>query len=696
MNAKISPVHLERFAVVYVRQSSPQQVRHHHEGRRLQYAMKNELVALGWPEARIEIIDADLGVTASGAARRQGFDRLLSQVTLGHVGIIAAREVTRFARNSSDWQKLLEICRQVNTILVDHETVYDLRNANDRLLIGIKGNISGYELDLLRARALDARESMARRGEYVCRVPVGYVKTHDRRIEMTPDMRVREAIALVFAKFLELGSAVRVARWFEGSGLEVPAEAPGCRDGTQVRWVPLRINRAINFLRNPAYAGVYAYGRSRATRVATENGMREQWKRSHDPAQWKYVHKEHHEGYIDFDTFEKIRGMLDGNRQSFVAMRGAGGAAKNGTGLLGGLIRCGGCGRLMHVGYRTRDKTVTYRCHAGIGDDGEACSFQFSGTQPETLVVRAALQALEPLAVAAAERAFETEHAAVDDRERALERECEQARYEAGRAQRQYDAIEPENRLVAATLERRWNEALARVAGAEARLAEHRGRERRSKRGHADFMAMAKSFPEVWNAPDADVSLKKRILRTLIEEVSADTAADGREVCLRVHWKGGTHTEHRYRRRPGGRGNVYPDDTVKVITELSVMCDDSMTAKYLNEHGIPRPNGAPWNRDVVCAARKARGIKRYDPARRQAEGLLTLNEAAKFIGISHDALAALAARGEVPHVHPLPYGPYIFRRSELEGQNGERLRFAVRARTKRKGAKSLENGGLFD
>ncbi len=696
MNAKISSAHLERRAVVYVRQSSPQQVRHHHEGRRLQYAMKNELVALGWPEAKIEIIDDDLGVTASGAVRRQGFDRLLSQVLLGHVGIIAAREVSRFARNSSDWQKLLEVCRQVNTILVDHETVYDLRNANDRLLIGIKGNISGYELDLLRARALDAKENMVRRGEFVCRVPVGYVKTHDRNIEITPDIRVREAIALIFSKFLELGSAVRVARWFERSGIKVPVKAANHRDGTQVRWVPLRLSRAVQFLRNPTYAGVYAYGRTRVMRVATENGVQEQWKRLHDPAQWKYVHKEHHEGYIDFDTFEKIRGMLDNNRQSFVAIRGAGGAAKNGAGLLGGLIRCGTCGRLMHVGYSARNKAAGYKCRAGIGDGGIPCSFQFSGTQPEAIVVQAVLQALEPLAITAAERAFETEHNAVDGRERALEREFEQARYEAARAQRQYDAIEPENRLVAATLERRWNETLTRMADVEARLAEHRGREQRSKRSHADFMAMARSMPKIWNAPETDVSLKKRILRTLIEEITAFAADDGREVCLRIHWKGGVHTEHCYRRRPGGRSNVYPDDTVKIIAELSAMCDDSMIAKYLNEHGIPRPNGAPWYRDVVCAARKARGIKCHDPARRKAEGLLTLNEAAKCIGISHDALATLATRGEVPSVHPLPRGPYIFRRSELEGQNGDRLRQIVQARLKRKSTKTLENGGLFD
>ena len=510
-------------------------------------------------------------------------------------------------------------------------------------------------------------------------------------------MRVREAVTLVFDKFLELGSAVRVARWFERSGLKAPTEAPACRDGTRVRWVPLQIGRVINFLRNPVYAGVYAYGRSRTTRVVTENGVQDRRMRSHDPAQWRYVHKERHEGYIDFDTFEKIRGMLDNNRQSFAARRGAGGAPKNGAGLLAGLVRCGACGRLMHVGYSARNKAPAYHCRAGISDDRPSCGFHFSGVQPETIGVRAVFQALEPLVVAAAERAFETESAAVDDRERALERECEQARYEAERAGRQYDAIEPENRLVAATLERRWNEALAQAASLEARLAEHRGQGRQRKRSREDFMAMARGFPEVWSAPEADAALKKRILRTLIEEITADPVDDGREVRLRIHWKGGVHTEHGYRRYYGVRAkNIHSDDTIKIIRELSAMCGDRMIAKYLNEHDVPRPNGAPWNRDIVCQARQARGIKRHDPARREAEGLLTLNEAAKFAGISHDALAALASRGEVAHVHPLPRGPYIFRRADLEGQNGDRLRLIVKTRMKRKTLNPIENGGLFD
>jgi DNA invertase Pin-like site-specific DNA recombinase len=501
MTDKITSFHLERSAIVYVRQSSSRQLRQNHESRRLQYAMKNKLVGMGWPAAKVEVIDDDLGVTASGAARRKGFERLLSQVTLGRVGIVAAREVSRFARNDPDWQRLLEVCRQVNTILLDHETVYDIRNASDRLMIGIKGNISGYELDLFRARSYDALQEKARRGELVIRVPTGYVKIDGPHIEKTPDARVHEAVDLIFAKFLELGSALRVTRWFEQSGLKIPTEVPSCRDGTRIKWIPPRRGQMARFLKNPIYAGAYAYGRSRVVRVDTESGARDRRVRLRDPAQWKYIIKGHHEGYIDFETFEKIQRMLDNNRQCFVSARGTGGAAKNGTGLLCGLIRCGYCGRLMNVTYSTQNKLANYVCRTVAIGAQRLCRFRFTGTQPEAMVVQAALLSLEPLGVAAAERAFEVESAAVDDQERALERECEQARYEAGRAERQYDAIEPENRLVAATLERRWNETLVHVAESEASLAEHRARRQRRKRSRVEFLAMARRFPDVWNAP---------------------------------------------------------------------------------------------------------------------------------------------------------------------------------------------------
>lgn len=692
MTDAIAATHLKRSAIVYVRQSSMGQVRTHLESQRLQYAMQSKLSQLGWTESSIDVIDEDLGVTANGTADRKGFEHMLARVVLGGVGIIAAREITRFARNSADWQQLIERCRQADTLLLDHETVYDVRRPGDRLMLGIKGSFSGYELDMLRARSQDALWAKARRGELYSCIPVGYVLVGDTHLEMTPDERVREALALVFSKFLELGSGLRVLRWFEAGGVPLPSMSP---DGSVLSWKPARLSRIMRFLTNPIYAGAYVYGRrgvkkGGGARAGSRDAIR-------DPALWDVFIPEHHAGYIDFETFEKIRLMLRSNKQGFAAERGAGGAAKEGAGLFSGLMRCGRCGRLMRVSYHSKNRCARYACYRGDGEGVPRCAFNFSGEQPDELLSAAVADVLTPLAVEASALAFVEEQSEVDGRELALARAVEQARYEAERARRQYDAIEPENRLVAATLERRWNDALQAEAEAAARLGEYRGGVRRTRRSREEFMALAAVFPDLWNSPETDVVLKKRIIRVLIEEIVVEESADQREINLRVHWKGGAHSEYRFvRHRTGYSRLSHPEAVVRAILELTAMCDDRMIAKYVNENGFRRRDGAMWTAAMVGQVRHYRRVLRHDPAKREREGLLTLNEAAKFLGVSHDALQALATRGEVPHRHPLPVGPYIFRKSDLSGQHGDHLRSIVRSRTKRNSSKPLENGGLFD
>ena len=695
MNDKIANTHLTRSAIVYVRQSSMTQVRNNHESRRLQYAMKTKLTTLGWPEERVKVIDDDLGVTASGAAHRKGFEQMAARVALGGVGVIAARELSRLARNSTDWQRLFELCRQSDTLLLENEAVYNLRNANDRLLLGIKGGISSYELDLILSRASDGKKEKARRGELVIGVPVGFVKTRDGRIEITPESRVREAVALVFTKFFELGSAGRVTRWFAEEDLTLPAQMPGCCDGGRIRWVEARRGNVIQILTNPVYAGAYVHGRGR--RLPGGYGGRSRYIRSRESNDWEVLIKDHHAGYIEFDGYEKICAMLEHNRQAYASAHGAGGAAKNGTGLLSGLIRCGHCGRMMRVSYASRNRMVRYSCFRGDGNALPKCPFSFGGREPEEMVVRALFEALKPTVMEAAEQAYLEEHSAVDERERALALESDQMRYEAERAERQYDAIEPENRMVAAELERRWNVALERSAAAAARLEEHRGRLRRERRSREEFLSMAEGFEAVWNASEADVSLKKRILRTAIKEIVADGSQDGREIVLRVHWSGGIHTEYTHHRRPTGQTHrSHCVEAVTAIVELSSICEDRMIAKYLNENKTLRYDGQAWTPQMVKNVRVKRGICQYDPERRRAEGLMTLNEAAHHLGVSHDALQGMASRDEVPYRRPLPVGPYIFRQSDLAGHRGDALRAAVKARTKRKKQETPVNGGLFD
>lgn len=696
MGEKIKSRHLDRGAIVYVRQSSPGQVRNNLESQRLQYGMKNRIAELGWGAKSIHVIDDDLGITANGEAQREGFERLIGGVACGNVGLVAAHEVSRLARNSADWQRLLEYCRQTDTLVMDHETVYDVRVPNDRLLLGIKGNISSYELDIIRARAHDAMHEKAQRGELVLGVPTGYIKTPDQRIEITPDLQVREAVDLVFAKFLELGSAWRVVHWFRESELLLPAThySP---DGQRVQWKPARSGRVLKFLNNPVYAGIYAHGRSKAGKGKRINMTQPVRSPLRDPQDRPVLIRNHHEGYIDIETFERIRRMLDNNSQQFAGQRGAGGAARNGPGLLSGLLRCARCGRLMQVQYESRSGRTKYSCFTGEGGALPRCRFYFSGPDPDELITRAVLQVMTPLTVEAAERAFLEHDAAENEREKAMARTCERARYEAERAQRQYDAIEPENRLVAASLEKRWNQALERQREAEDRWADIRSELKREKRSREDFLALAAAFPDIWRAPATDIVLKKRIVRALIEEVSTEEVPP-HDILLRVHWRGGNHTEYRFRRILRGENRrQHPPETVDAIKQLLAICDDRLIAKYLSQNRVPRMGGATdWSAEHVRGARKKRGIPPHDPSARRRMGLMTLKEAAAFMGISPDGLQSLASRGEIPHEHPLATGPYIFRITDIEGQNGDRLRTLVRGRLKRKSVKPLENGGLFD
>lgn len=691
MSERIANTHLERGAIVYVRQSSMTQVRNNHESRRLQYAMKGKLLELGWHESRIEVIDDDLGVTASGAQHRSGFEQLTGKVAMGQVGIVAARELSRFARNSADWQRLLELCRQSDTMLLDHETVYDIRRPNDCLLLGIKSNISSYELELFRARGLAAIRARAERGEHIRQLPVGYIKARDGRVEKTPDARVREAVELVYAKFWELGSACKVTRWFQEAGLPLPVQY----HGGDVQWRPVRKGRVMSFFTNPCYAGVYAFGRKHRVRHVHNGRTYESWRIQRDPRQWMVCLERHHEGYITPAEFKKINRMLNENKQRYAATRGAGGAAKNGLGLFSGLLRCGRCGRLLSIYYSSRNECMRYCGERGAGSGGPACRFYLNGAHVDPLLEDAVLSALSPSAVAAAEEAWRQYGEKVDGRERALKREHEQAAYEAERARRQYDAIEPENRMVAAELERRWNQTLAHAAEAKTRLDEYRQGVSHEQRTHDDFMALAASFPEVWRSPKTDRSLKKRIVRTLIEEVAVSETPGSDEIVLRVHWRGGSHSEHRFFRRTQRHLHI-PANIQEAILELSRLCDDQMIAKYLTENGSVNGRGQPWTGKRVAQARRERRILGYDPARRERDGLLTLTEAARFLGVSPDGLQSSAKRGEVAHKHPLPIGPYVFRRCDLEGQHGDRIRKIVRMRRKVKSSANDSPGRLFD
>jgi len=656
MSEKITARHLARPAMLYIRQSTAQQLVHNEESRRLQYAMATRLRRLGWRE--VEVVDEDLGKSAAGTVDRPGFQRLVSQVSLGKVGAVGARELSRLARNSLDWQRLMEVCRYVDTLLVDHDAVYDVRDANDRLLLGLKGNLNEYELDLLRVRAFEARLEKARRGEYYARVAVGYRKTPAGGLERHPDARVQHTLRLVFAKVLELGSARQVLLWMRAHGLEVPVNRP---DRGDLVWQGVTYGWLHRVLTNPVYAGAYAYRRTMALATLREDGTRHRRVVARPASDAAVILlPDHHEGYIDRATFERIQTLMSRNSQS--RWRPGPGAARGGPALLAGLLRCRRCGARLVVNYSgTAVRVHRYECSRANADRGEARCINFSGRDVDARLEALVLQVVQPGALEAAQELARAQAAQQDTLREALRLELQAARYAAERAQRQYDAVEPENRLVADELERRWNAALERMRELQGRLDQAHPEPDDGPIAPDRLAALAAEVARVWHDAATDVRLKKRILRTLIEEIIADV--DAHDILLVVHWKGGIHTELTVRRRRRGENRAQtPGDVTEAVRVLARVAADDHIARALNASGITTARGNPWTRELVRSFRSTHAI----PSRAAGdEEWVTLARAAQLVGVAELTLKRAIDRGVVAAVRPVARGPWVLSKAAL-------------------------------
>jgi DNA invertase Pin-like site-specific DNA recombinase len=655
MNAKITAEHRRRGATIYVRQSTLGQVSSHTESQRRQYALAESARTMGFES--IEVIDEDLGRSGSGLQERPGFQKLVASVCSSEVGAVYCIEASRLARNGRDWHHLIDLCALVGTLVIDPDGIYDPRLINDRLLLGLKGTMSEYELSLLRQRGLAARDAKAERGELRVALPPGYCWNELGGIEMDPDERIVGAIMLVFRKFRELGSARQVLLWAKHAELTLPVVRRG-PVGARIEWQSPVYHRIISILQHPMYAGAYVFGRTGSrTRVADGRARKSNGHRK-APQAWNVLIKDHHPGYIGWEEFEENQKLIAEN--AHMLKRTSRKSARGGRALLTGLVRCGRCGRMMRVHYGSRaGHAHRYQCRGDNDQNGTGLCIGIGGVRVDRAVAGQLLEAVSEHAIEAAIRACEQSVQAGAEVRQALEHELEETRYEASLAERRYNAVDPTKRLVARELEARWNTALERVAELEERIASlDSAVTSRPPIDREALTALAQDLPAVWNAPGTDAGTKQRLTHILIQEVVLDLDEASNEAVVTVHWVGGRHTELRVARVRTGR---YPDDRypspVEVIRKLGGQWPDRELATIMNRMRCKSSDGQSWNTVGVRELRERLGIAPFDPDIPR-EKTITVDETAHRLGICVGSVHRLIREGVLPATQLMPSAPW--------------------------------------
>jgi len=660
--AKVKPAHTHRAAVVYVRQSSASQVEHHRESTERQYALVHRAIELGWHREQVIIVDEDQGLSGSGIAKRAGFAQMAADVALAKVGLVLGLEVSRLARNNADWYRLLDLCGMTDTLIGDADGIYHPALFNDRLVLGLKGTMSEAELHVLRARLNGGIRNKAARGALRCGLPVGLTwGEKEGEVRFHPNEAVTSAIHAVFARFAELGSARQVWLWFRAEGLSFPLQANGVPD---IRWVAPTYTAIHKVLANPVYAGAYVYGKTRRERFVDTDGTIQQRIRRLPRAEWAVLILDHHEGFIDWATYEANQARIGANVHP--KPHQAGGAVREGTALLQGLATCGHCGRRLHTHYHGRNAMPGYHCSGKdlVNGRGVYC-LNIGGLQIDDAVTTAFLAALTPAAVDATLAAA---HQLDADHDTALAQwrlAVERARYEAERAERRYRAVEPENRLVARGLEAEWERRLRDLEQAQHELA---GRE--SQRPHAlgpadteRLRALGDDLRLVWTASTTTARDKKELLRTLLEDVVIAVERAEARAHLTLRWRGGTVTELEVSLPHSNPPRIRTDeDSLALIRRLAPHYPDAVIAGILNRQGRRTVHGERFTAVHVGSLRRYRGIPRCEPPADRPDGeLVTIKKAAGILGVAPSTLHRWLTAGIIVGEQLTPGAPWRIR-----------------------------------
>lgn len=629
MNAesKVTAEHLKRAAYLYIRQSTLRQVLENTESTERQYALRRRAVVLGWPEERIIVIDEDQGRSGASASGREGFQRLVAEVGLGQAGIVMGLEVSRLARNCADWHRLLEICGITHCLILDEDGLYDPGHFNDRLLLGLKGTMSEAELHVLKARLIGGVLQKAQRAELKMALPVGLVYDEQEQVVLDPDQQVQQSLRVFFATFEREGSARATVRAFARSGLKFPDRAPA---GTgEIGWQPLTSRQALDTLHNPRYAGAFCYGRSRSWKDAEGKRHTQELPRE----QWRFFKGNAHAGYISWEQYlENEKRLLENYQVNAGAGRKAG-PPREGPALLQGLVVCGKCGRIMSVSYHLRQGKLApdYVCDLDKLMRAQKTCQRIPGAGVDRAVGQLLVESVTPLALEVALQVQDEIQNRLAEAARLRQQQVQRAQYDADRAQLRYMKVDPNNRLVADTLETQWNEKLRLLAQTKEECEKQQRADavQLTQEQRAKILALAEDFPRVWSDPKSSDRDRKRMARLLLEDVTLER---GQDVRVQLRFKGGVTRELRLPLpQPITVSCKTNPELVAEIDQLLDAHSEAQTVQILNERGRRSSSGRPFTLTLIQGLRREYRLKsRFE--RLQAQGFLTAVQVEQMLG----------------------------------------------------------------
>lgn len=663
MPGEITPEHLSKKVYLYVRQSSLHQVREHRESQHLQYGLSEQAQKFGWLAHNIVVIDDDLGITATGTKKRVGFEKMLSQLCLGDVGALFFMNASRLARNGREWHQVLEFCSIVGCLIIDSDGIYDPRLPGDRFLLGMKASVSEYEVSQFQASARAAILNKASRGELFSILPAGFIRTEDDRIEFDPDRRVQQAIRMIFSKFDHLGTIRQVYHWYQRERLEVPVR--DVQNECKIIWRLPSYSTLSKVFHNPLYAGTYQYPKTKTITRIVDGRLKKTAGHRVGPDDKIFLHKDLFPGYITGEKFQQNQTIIANNAN----MKGnmVSGAPREGKSLLSGLLRCAHCSRSLSVRYNTSKTTTYYYCPGSRSLTATKGCLRFSGRQLEAAVTREIIAVVQPAGIEAAIKAEELFNGELKQKTNAFYHALEQAKYEAERIERQFNAVEPEKYLVSRELSTRWEKALEKAENLQNQynrlLAQHQPLSEEERTHLLDF---TNDLESVWNHPETDFKTKTRLVRLLIKEIWIKKLSDTKMKAT-LHWHGGVHTEIVFKRSSRQRQNNNKEqDITELIGKLSLVCDDQQIARILNRLKYKTQNNQTWIETEVAGYRKKNNIKAFSQQKYEQRGLINLRQTAEILDISSASVLQFIRRGLIKARQIIKFAPWEIKRSELQ------------------------------